>query len=228
MVRRSVLVLLTGIEGVDSMKSKFFKTLLVAMLVSASLVLPRTAAAHCDTMDGPVVKAAQVALKSGDITPVLRWVPQTDEAQIRAAFEHALKLRALGPEAQALADNYFFETLVRIHRAGEGEPYTGVKPAGSGVEPGIALADQSLDTGSVDALIGEVTSDVAKGIRQRFTRAQEAGTHADDSVEAGRRYVAAYVEYIHYVENINETLRGKASHANHEAHVAQETPLHEH
>jgi len=80
----------------------------------------------------------------------------------------------------------------------------------------------------VDALIGEVTSDVAKGIRQRFTRAQEAGTHADDSVEAGRRYVAAYVEYIHYVENINETLRGKASHADHEAHVAQETPLHEH
>ena len=203
------------------MKSKFFKTLLVVMLASAPLVLPRTAAAHCDTMDGPVVKAAQVALKSGDVTPVLKWVPQADEAQIRAAFEQTLKVRALGPEAQALADNYFFETLVRIHRAGEGEPYTGVKAAGGEIEPGIALADQSLDTGSVDALIGEVTSDVAKGIRQRFTRAQEAGKHADDSVEAGRRYVAAYVEYIHYVEKIHEVLSGTASHADHEAHVAQ-------
>lgn len=206
------------------MKTKFFKTLLVVMLASASLVLPRTAAAHCDTMEGPVVKAAQLALKTGDVTPVLKWVPQADEAQIRAAFEQTLKVRALGQKAQALADNYFFETLVRIHRAGEGEPYTGVKPAGSGMEPGIALADQSLDTGSVDALIGEVTSDVAKGIRQRFTRAQEAGKHADESVEAGRRYVAAYVEYIHYVENIHEALSGTASHADHEA---QQVPLHE-
>ena len=31
------------------------------------------------------------------------------------------KTRKLGGEARALADHHFFETLVRLHRAGEGE-----------------------------------------------------------------------------------------------------------
>src|SRR5512146_166140 len=130
------------------MKAVRFKTLLVVMLTFVSLLLPRTAVAHCDTMDGPVVKAAQLALRAGDATPVLKWVPKADEAQIRALFERTLKVRALSPEARELADNYFFETLVRVHRAAEGEPYTGLKPAGTEVEPGIALADKALQMGS--------------------------------------------------------------------------------
>lgn len=210
------------------MKAVLFKTLLVVMLTFASLALPRTAAAHCDTMDGPVVKAAQAALRTGDVTPILKWVPKADEAQIRALFERTVKVRALSPEARELADNYFFETLVRVHRAGEGEPYTGLKPSGTEVEPGIALADKSLDTGSVDSLINEVTSEVAKGIRQRFTRVQEANKQANESVEAGRRYVATYVEFIHYVENIHQVLSGPASHAQHEAQVGEAVPHREH
>jgi uncharacterized protein DUF6448 len=197
-----------------------FRILLVIAVMSALFLLPRPAAAHCDTMDGPVVKAAKVALKTGDVTPVLKWVPKTDEAQIRAAFERALKVRALSPEARELADNYFFETIVRVHRAGEGEPFTGLKPSGTEIEPGIALADNALDTGSVDTLVNQVTSEVAKGIRQRFTHVQETNKHASDSVEGGRRYVAAYVEFIHYIENIHQVFNGAASHAR-EVHVAE-------
>jgi hypothetical protein len=118
-------------------------------------------------------------------------------------------------------DNYFFETLVRVHRAGEGEPYTGLKPAGTEVEPGIRLADKALETGSADELIRKVTSEVADGIRQRFARAQEANRHADQSVKAGREFVAAYVEFIHYVENIYQALTEPASHAHEEAQVAE-------
>lgn len=209
------------------MKAVQFKNLLVAMLTFASLLLPRTAAAHCDTMDGPVVKAAQLALRTDDVTPVLKWVPKADEAQIRTLFERTLKVRALSPEARELADNYFFETLVRVHRTGEGEPYTGIKPSGTEVEPGIALADKSLDTGSVDALINEATSELAKGIRQRFTRVQQASKQANNSVEAGRQYVAAYVEFIHYIEGVHQTLSGPASHAHQEAQVAEPVP-HQH
>jgi len=37
----------------------------------------------------------------------------------------------------------------------------------------------------------------------------EARKHADESVEAGRKYVAAYVEYIHYVEGIRGAVMGQ-------------------
>ena len=91
--------------------------------------------AHCDGMDGPVVKAAQAALAKGDVNLVLIWVRKNDETEIRQAFERTVNVRKLSPEAKELADTYFFETLVRIHRAGEGAPYTGLKPAGRDLGP---------------------------------------------------------------------------------------------
>ena len=88
--------------------------------------------AHCDALDGPVVKAAEAALKGGDVTPVLRWVTREQEAEVRAPFQDALAVRVSGGRAQALADRYFFETVVRLHRQSEGEPFTGLqRPAGS-------------------------------------------------------------------------------------------------
>jgi Family of unknown function (DUF6448) len=82
---------------------------------------------HCDGMDGPVVKAAQKALEAGNVNLVLIWVQKADEVEVRKAFDQTITVRKLGPEARALADRYFFETLVRLHRAGEGAPYTGLK-----------------------------------------------------------------------------------------------------
>jgi hypothetical protein len=197
------------------------KVILGTFLLSTMMLVPHQAGAHCDTMDGPVVTTAKLALDRGDVTPVLKWVRKGDESRIRLAFEHTLKVRALGPEAREMADNYFFETLVRVHRAAEGEPYTGLKPAGTEVEPGIALADKALQMGSADEFVKQVTSEVASNIRQRFLRAQEASKHANQSVEAGREYVAAYVEFIHYVENMHQALKGPASHPEHAAELAE-------
>lgn len=74
-------------------------------------------------------------------------VKSEHEAEIRDAFAKAIAVRGLSGYARQLADRYFFETLVRIHRASEGEAFTGLKPAGS-VEPGIEAADEALEKGS--------------------------------------------------------------------------------
>jgi hypothetical protein len=200
------------------------RVVLLVTVISASVFWTLPAAAHCDTMDGPVVKDAQLALKTGDVTPILKWVRKGDEPQIRASFERAQKVRVLSPEARELADHYFFETLVRVHRAGEGAPYTGLKPAGTEAEPGIVLADTALETGSVDKLVNQVTAEVAKSIRERFDRVQQAGAHASENVEAGRQYVAAYVEFIHYIEGLHQTLSGSASHMHEEAQISDTAP----
>jgi hypothetical protein len=92
---------------------------------------------HCDGLDGPVVSLARRALDAGNVNLVLPWVREQDEAEVREAFAHALAVRKLGGEAKDLADRHFFETLVRVHRAGEGAPYTGLKPAGRDLGPAI-------------------------------------------------------------------------------------------
>jgi hypothetical protein len=186
------------------------------------VVGPAPVRAHCDTMDGPVIVTAKAALEKGDVSPVLKWVKPQDEAEIRAAFDLALQVRAKGPDAQQLADTYFFETLVRVHRAGEGAPYTGIKPGGQQEEIVVA-ADHALDTGSADELIHALSAAVAQGVEQRFHRVVELKKHADESLEAGREYVEAYVDYVHYVERLHSDAVATGGH-----HAEETAPSHEH
>lgn len=177
-----------------------------AVLLIAS---PRNASAHCDTLNGPVVTAARVALQRGDVTPVLKWVKRTEEREVRAAFQRTMAVRGASAAVRDLADLYFFETLVRLHRQGEGEPYTGLKPAGA-IDPAIESADRALETGSVNDVVTAAAGRVAAGIRERFALVQTRQKHADESVAAGRDYVRAYVEFIHYVERLHLDSAGGA------------------
>ena len=171
--------------------------------------------AHCDSMDGPVVKDARAALAKGNPTPVLKWVAREHEDEIRKAFQQAVAVRAKGDDAKELADRFFFETLVRIHRAGEGEAFTGLKPSDS-VDPGIAAADKALQSGSADELAKHLSNSVSEGIKRRFQLAAQRKKGADAGVEAGREFVEAYVDYVHFVESVNRITSHGASHKHHE------------
>jgi hypothetical protein len=190
---------------------------LVVLAAAAALTFtfPTRAGAHCDTVDGPVVQDARRALAAKDVTPVLKWVSRESEGEIREAFRQALAVRGLGAEARALADRSFFETLVRVHRAGEGAPYTGLAPEGSEVDPAILASDGALEVGSVDALVKLIAADVEGGLRQRFANASGAKAHAGHSVEAGRAFVAAYVEFMHYAERLRRDATTNAAGAEH-------------
>ena len=181
------------------------------LLVTLLLALPPLVWGHCDTLDGPVVIDAKAALAKGDITPVLKWIPAKEEGEVRDAFTKTLIVRGKGKEAQELADTYFFETLVRVHRASEGAPYTGLK-AGGAEEETIVAADQALATGKVDGLVKLVVEAVEKGIRQRFEETVERKKHAEHAVEYGRAYVASYVEFIHYGERIYQAAAHPPAH----------------
>ena len=174
------------------------------------LAAPTRALAHCDGLDGPVVKAAQRALDTKDPTLALIWVQERDEPEIRAAFERTLAVRALSPQAKELAARYFFETLVRVHRAGEGAPYTGLKPAGRDLGPAIPAADKALDDGTIEPLVAMLTDTMQTGLRAHFREAVTAKAFKAGDVGGGREYVRAYVEFIHYVERLHEATRTPA------------------
>jgi hypothetical protein len=194
--------------------NKCLNLVVFIMVFGSMFFFTKNLYAHCDTLDGPVVETAKKALASGDVTSLLKWVPADDEQMIRTAFQKTLEVRKLGTQARDLADMYFFETLVRIHRAGEGAPYTGLKPV-TAVDPAVALADKALESGSVDKLVNTLTDATAKGIRERFQRALEASKHADESVAAGREFVKAYVIFTHYVEGLHTMIKCATGHHEH-------------
>jgi hypothetical protein len=102
-----------------------------------------------------------------------------------------LPVRAAGGSAAEIAERWFFETVVRVHRAGEGAPYTGLKPAGLGEGPVIPVAERAIQTGSPDELIGTLSAIVAEEAKTKLNhvltlKRQEAGT-----VAAAREYAQA-------------------------------------
>lgn len=191
------------------MKSPNLKFSLTALtILAAAFATAQIAQAHCDSLDGPVVNAARAALKEGNVALALIWVQPADETAITHAFAEALVVRQLSVEARELADRYFFETLVRIHRAGEGAPFTGLKPAGTDFGPSIPATDAALESGDVEPVLKMVSEKAGQGIREHFKKALAKKKLAADNVEAGRAYVAAYVVYTHYVKGIHDAAVG--------------------
>jgi len=175
-----------------------------------TFLAPGNVLAHCDSLDGPVVKAAQKALDTRDLSYVLIWVQRGDEPEIRAAFEKTLTVRALSPQGKELADRYFFETVVRVHRTGEGASYTGIKPAGRDLGPAIPTADKALDEGSLDPVVTLLTKTVETGLREQFEEVIAAKDFTPGDVSAGREYIKTYVAFIHYVERLYEAMTAPA------------------
>jgi uncharacterized protein DUF6448 len=177
----------------------------VAAGVGFFALLPARALAHCDGLDGPVVKAAQRALDTRNPALVLIWVQGKDEPEIRKAFEQTLAVRELSPQARELADRFFFETLVRVHRAGEGAPFTGLKPAGRDLGPAIPAADEAVRVGSVEPVRHLLTVAIQDRLRHQFGEVMATKTFEPDDVAAGREYIKAYVEFIHFVERLYDS-----------------------
>lgn len=158
------------------------------------------AEAHCDTADGPAVTDGRRALASGNLNYALKWIPADGESELRRVFAQARTVRELGPDAAEVADRLFLETLVRIHRAGEGVGFTGIQPSGTEVEPVVLAADRALETGDDSQLRPLVADDRWPELHRRFGEALALRDFDVDDLAAGREYLEAYVHFFKYAE----------------------------
>ena len=161
--------------------------------------------AHCDTMDGPVIKDAKLALDGNNINYALKWIQAADEPELKDAFALAIKVRKQGQDAKTLADRYFFDTLVRLHRMGEGVGFTGVKPAGTPVDERILAADRAIEAGNLTPLAGKVPEEMKHELHILFDRVMVLKNFDVNDVKAGREYVAAYVSFFKFAEGEEHT-----------------------
>lgn len=171
-------------------------------LVALGVSSPSTAQAHCDTLSGPVITAARKALETDNVNLVLIWVQPRDEAAVRTAFKEAVSARQAVASTRDAAESRFFDTLVRIHRAGEGAPFTGIKPADTDIGRAVPAADKALETGVVEPALLPLNDAVRHGVEKHFQQARERRSYDPNDVAAGRAFVKSYVEYTHFVEGI--------------------------
>lgn len=174
---------------------------------------------HCDTLDGPVVKAALMALEKENINLILPWIPKEAEAETKMAFEKAMIVRKLGTEAKDLSEYWFFETVVRLHRAGEGAPYTGLKPAGLDEGPVVPRAEKAIEEGNYKYVVEFLSHVVEEEIQKRFNHAMNLKKYNENDVEAARKYVEAMLDFILYCHILYTQMTGIGDHRE-EEHAA--------
>jgi hypothetical protein len=166
--------------------------------------------AHCDWVKGPVVAAAQQALNEGEVSTVLPWVTPADENEVREAFARVIRIRSHDAESKELADRWFFETVVRLHRAGEGEAFTGLKGDAYRPDESIVAADRALDSGALEEFEKAMIAEITAGLRQRFAAVRVSRAKASAGVEASRQWVRDYTAFVHYVEALHRATSGTA------------------
>lgn len=172
------------------------RTLIRSLLES---IIP-TAAAHCDTADGPAVTDGRRALETGNVNYALKWIQADGEVELTEVFNKALAVRKLGRQAAEVADRLFLETLVRLHRMGEGVGFTGIQPTGTEIDPIVVAADRALETGDDSQVAALAPADRRAELHRRFETALGKKEFDVNDVPAARDYVAAYVNYFKYAE----------------------------
>lgn len=170
---------------------------------------------HCDSLDGPVVQAARRALESGNVDVVLAYVPADAEDEVRRAFDAVADVRGGETGARDVADRYFFETVVRLHRAGEGAAFTGLKPSGLDHGPVIPVAERAIQSGSADELVRLLTDRVSAEVRTRLAHVEELKAHADGDLAANRAYVQAMLGLQVWSNNLYRAVAASAHDGSH-------------
>jgi len=158
---------------------------------------------HCDTMDGPVVKACRNAFEKDNVNLVLPWVRESDEGDVREAFKRVQRVRKKWDgESTDIAERWFFETVVRLHRAAEDEPFTGLKPAGMNWGPVVPLAEKAMETGNPSDMIKLITGDVERVLFERFMAMTNKKEYDVDDVAKAREYVRAEMDFILFAHKL--------------------------
>lgn len=196
---------------------------LILGLVAAGMFLlaPVTADAHCDTMDGPAVKDVIRAMDTGNVNYALKWVQPKYEAEVSRAFRMSMKVKDINADTKNLAEQYFFEILLRDHRAGEGVAFDGVKPHGWTVDERVKAADQSIALGNLEPLKGLVEPDKWPELQRRFQKVMSLKDFDVNRVEEGREYIEAYVQFFKFAEGEDEHHESH-EHVEHHGHLAAE------
>jgi hypothetical protein len=184
--------------------------LIMLAFISIMIYLPLNSLAHCDSYDGPLIKDAMKAIDKENVEYVYKWIEPEYEDEISRFFNKTVSLKSGDREIYKIVEKHFLETLVRLHREGEGEPFTGLKPAGS-IPPLLIMADESLVSGNVEFLVNEIKIHLDELVNDKFSQAFALSKAKEENPEKGRAYVRTYVEYIHFIEAIHSTFE----HSNH-------------
>lgn len=194
------------------LKNRLLKsTFILSLIAFFSIISIQPASAHCDSYDGPALIDAEKALATNNVDLILKWINADMEDEVVPLFHKTYSLRNGDKEVYEIVKKHFYETFIRLHREMEGATFTGLKPAGTTAHITV-MSDKALQTGDFESLLKALNRHVNSQLQEKFDKTEALYKVKDNSVEEGREYVNAYVDYTHAVEAVHDILTGGGHH----------------
>ena len=194
------------------LKKRMFKaTLILSLIAIFSFISIQPASAHCDSYDGPALVDAEKALLTNNVDLILKWIDVDMEDEVVPLFHKTYSLKNGDKEIYEIVKKHFFETFIRLHREMEGAPFTGLKPAGTTAHITV-MSDKALKTGDLKNLLKVLNNHINSQLQEKYDKTKALYKVKDNSVEEGRAYVEAYVDYTHSLEAVHDILSGDVAH----------------
>jgi len=168
---------------------------------------------HYDARNGPVMKAAKMALETGNVNYVLIWVPEESENQLKNLLEKTFCKRRAQKDVHDVTIDWYFQMVSRLHRSGERVLYTCMKPDGLDESPIVPKVERAIEIGDVEEIIGGIPNTKEGDLRQRFRHVMNKRNYDVNNIAAGRAYVSAFIDFIVYVHNLYTSIPGEEGHA---------------
>ena len=194
-------------------KNRFLRTTFILSLIAIlSLISIQPASAHCDSFDGPALIDAEKALETNNVDLILKWINADMEDEVVPLFHKTYSMKNGDKEIYEIVKKHFYETFVRLHREMEGAPFTGLKPAGTTAHITV-MSDKALESGDFASLLKALNNHVNSQLQEKFDKTEALYKVKDNSVEQGRAYVEAYVDYTHSLEAVHDILSSGGGHS---------------
>lgn len=208
------------------LKSNIKKSLgALTLAVGMMAIMPLSASAHCDTMEGPTVADGYKAIENNNLNYALKWIQPDYEKEITDIFNLSMKVKDLSPEAKEISEKYFFSELIRMHRAGENAPFDGLKPVGTPIDEKVLAADKSIEVGNLSPMEGLIEEEKMPELEERFEKVMALKDNDVNNIEEGREYIEAYVKFFKFAEGEedHDAHGAVVSHGTEAAHAEEAT-----
>ena len=168
---------------------------------------------HPHSRNGLLMKAAQMALVTGNVNYVLIWVPEKSENTLKNLLEKTCCERNARKNMQNCAIDWYFDTVCRYFSANKGALYTYLKHGGPD-ESLIALkVERTIEIGNFEEIIGIIPNTHAADVRERFHHVMDKSNYDRNNIAAGRAYVSAFIDFLTYVYTIRTCIPGEENHS---------------
>ena len=152
--------------------------------------------------NGPVRKAAEMALVTGDADYVLLWVLKESENTLKNLLEKTCCERNSQKYVQNNSPDWYFETVNRLFERSWKTDFSGRDSGGFDENPIVRMVQRAIESGEINELCRIVPQPERDDLMQRFIDLIHKRNYDLHNLAAGRAYVSAFLDFTGRVHNL--------------------------